>query len=104
MSRIQKSFNLERAQRWLKEEGHNLKSVVVKGGQEGPRRHYSIVRAKVGRKWLTVRKSAETLGEAVKSACETLLQRAEKVRQRSVRKWRDSKGNKLSGMHQLEYY
>ncbi|GAB4018306.1 MAG: hypothetical protein Fur0010_19470 [Bdellovibrio sp.] len=94
MSRIQSSINLERAERWLKEEEPSLQSVKVQGGQEGPHRHYTIVRAKVGRKWLVVKKHAESLGEAMKLACDALLYRAHKAKQRSMRRWRDGKGKR----------
>jgi len=77
--------HLVRAERWLKEVEPDLDSVQVEAHQESPLIHSTVIRAKVGHKWLIVKKKASSLGEAVKMAGETLIRQARKLKQQRVK-------------------
>lgn len=74
-----------RAERWLKEVEPELTSVQVEAHQESPFLHSTVIRAKVGHKWLIVKKKATSLGEAVKMAGDTLIRQARKLKQQRVK-------------------
>ncbi|PIP94451.1 MAG: hypothetical protein COW00_16615 [Bdellovibrio sp. CG12_big_fil_rev_8_21_14_0_65_39_13] len=88
--------HLLRAERWLKEVEPELTSVQVEAHQESPFLHSTVIRAKIGRKWLVVKKRAESIGEAVKMASETLIRQARKLKQQRVKSRRKNMSYKYN--------